>query len=272
MKQIFDSIERFLIGKIRLQPFYESLHRISIRGMNYMQSQEIHLTGEIGAMQFAKKRRGESEVVLFDIGANKGQFATEIVKVFKNNYILHSFEPSSKVFYELKEKFSEDPKVKTHQFGFGQEKGDIKLFNTGDLIGTIYPLGTSSKKFEIIKVTTLDEFCQNNNIPEIFYLKIDVEGAELDVLKGGKNLLKKNKIHFLQFEFGPNHMEARVYLKDFFSILENYNIFRIVKDGLRPIKKYNEILEIPICGNFFAENKALAKQHKNRSIRTTSLQ
>ena len=45
--------EKSIYGRIKLQPFFESLHRISIRGMNYMQSQAIGQTGEIGAMTYA---------------------------------------------------------------------------------------------------------------------------------------------------------------------------------------------------------------------------
>lgn len=258
MKYLVNKIEKFLIGKIALQPFYESLHRISIRGMNYMQSQDIHETGEIGAMRFAHSKKPNGTVVIFDVGANKGQFASEVTKVFKEDFKLYSFEPSSKIYNVLEEKFKNKGNVETYQFGFGRKKREINLFDTGDLIGSIYPLDSSSKEFESIVLLTVDEFCYEKNISEIFYLKIDVEGAELDVLKGAKALVESDKVHFVQFEFGPNHMKANVYLKDFFEVLKNYNIYRIVKDGLRPIKEYNELLEIPICGNFFAENKKIA--------------
>lgn len=85
MKYLVNKIEKFLIGKITLQPFYENLHRISIWGMNYMQSQDIHETGEIGAMRFAHSKKPNGTVVMFDVGANKGQFVSEITKIFKKN-------------------------------------------------------------------------------------------------------------------------------------------------------------------------------------------
>ena len=107
MKKFLERIERSLIGKIQLQPFYESLHRISIRGMNYMQSQAIHRTGEIGAMKYVKDKRGKEHVTLFDIGANTGQFTYEMAKIFEKNFTLHTFEPSKKAYDELIKKKSE---------------------------------------------------------------------------------------------------------------------------------------------------------------------
>jgi hypothetical protein len=88
----------------------------------------------------------------------------------------------------------------------------------------------------------------------IYFLKIDVEGAEMDVLAGANQLIKNKKIKFLQFEYGPNCIISKVFLKDFFLLLENYTIYRILKNGLRPLV-YNEILEIPLTSNYVAELK-----------------
>jgi FkbM family methyltransferase len=256
MKKFLDRIERTLIGKIRLQPFYESLHRISIRGMNYMQSQEIHMTGEIGAMTYAKEKRGSEQLILFDVGANTGQFARTMAKIFEQNFTLHSFEPSKRAYNELVKKTgNDDGHLIFHNVGFSDQEKQVSLFNSGSLFGTVYPLENVDKEHEEIDLITLDKFCREHAIKEIFYLKIDVEGAELDVLKGGQNMIESNKIRFIQFEFGPNNLEAKVSMKDFFKILKNYHIYRIVKNGLRRIEAYNEIIEIPLTSNFFAERK-----------------
>ncbi|MBC6435558.1 FkbM family methyltransferase [Nostoc sp. HG1] len=56
---------------------------------------------------------------------------------------------------------------------------------------------------EIVEAITLDSFCKNNNI-----LKIDVEGAESDVLQGAINLLKNKAIYFIQFEISQKMLEG----------------------------------------------------------------
>ncbi len=57
---------------------------------------------------------------------------------------------------------------------------------------------------EEIEVITLDTFCELENIQEIDFLKIDVQGAGLDVLKGGENLLHKSVFAIqVEVEFSP---------------------------------------------------------------------
>jgi len=54
-----------------------------------------------------------------------------------------------------------------------------------------------------VKAITLDEFCKLHNIKTIDFLKIDVEGAEIDVLKGAKSLIHKKLIKCIAFEISP---------------------------------------------------------------------
>ena len=247
-------IEKHSIGKIWLQPFYESLHRISLRGMNYMQSQSIQYSGETFAMKYANSKRS-SEVVLFDVGANIGDYSESLCKEFKLDFKLYAFEPSKKLYCLLQNNFRENPRVSVKGIGFSDTDKTLTLYNSGDLYGTVYPICRDTGASETIELETVDGFCEANGILKIFYLKIDVEGAEIDVLKGAKNLINSGSIQFIQFEFGPNSLEARICMKDFFEILQNYRIYRILKDGLRPIDKYHEILEIPLTSNFLAEMK-----------------
>jgi hypothetical protein len=51
-----------------------------------------------------------------------------------------------------------------------------------------------------IKLITVDHFIEQNELLEIFLLKIDVEGSELDVLKGSFNSLICGKIKYIQLE------------------------------------------------------------------------
>ena len=65
-----------------------------------------------------------------------------------------------------------------------------------------------------------------------------------------------NKINFIQFEFGGCNISSRTFFKDFYEILSPYfKINRILKDGLYPIKSYNEILECYLQQNYLATKK-----------------
>lgn len=77
--------------------------------------------------------------------------------------------------------------------------------DTNSLLTSIKLGATSDKSCETldtidIPLTTVDEFCKENNIHEIDILKIDVQGAELKVLEGSKNMLANKKIKLIYTE------------------------------------------------------------------------
>lgn len=75
----------------------------------------------------------------------------------------------------------------------------------------------------------------------------------LKVLKGAKDLIGKNSIDFIQFEFGGANIDSRTYFQDFYYLLTPYyKIYRILKDGLIAIDAYKEIYEIFLTTNFLA--------------------
>ena len=63
-----------------------------------------------------------------------------------------------------------------------------------------------SEDYEDIKVTTIDSFCENNNIGSIDVLKTDVEGLDYHVLLGAKNLIQEKKIKYIFAEVGFRHL------------------------------------------------------------------
>lgn len=89
-------------------------------------------------------------------------------------------------------------------------------------------------------------------------MKLDVEGHELAVLKGGKQMLDDGKIHVIQFEFGGCNIDSRTYFQDFFYLLSpGFRIYRIVKDGLFPIEEYSEDLEVFKTTNYLCISKKI---------------
>jgi hypothetical protein len=60
------------------------------------------------------------------------------------------------------------------------------------------------EEIEYVNVSTLDKFVDENEIKKINYLKIDVEGYELNVLKGGINTLNKILPEIIQLELNPD--------------------------------------------------------------------
>ena len=100
---------------------------------------------------------------------------------------------------------------------------------------------------------SLDNFCAQHDINFIDFLKLDVEGNELKVLQGAEKMVTGKKIKYIQFEFGGTDIDARIYFKDFYTLLSpNYKLYRILKNGIRSINKYKETEEIFTTTNFLA--------------------
>lgn len=59
-----------------------------------------------------------------------------------------------------------------------------------------------------VEALTLDAFCTQQEIGRIEYLKLDVEGAELDALKGAEGLLRRQAVDWIQFEISKKMLEG----------------------------------------------------------------
>jgi FkbM family methyltransferase len=230
-------------------------------GWNFRNSGEINVINKI--YDYYSKTENQ-EVVIFDVGSNNGLWSIEVVKKFGNNLKLHIFEPQQKCYCVLIDKF--DKTVRINRLALGVEEGSMTLFSnhSGSEIASLYEQdvykGTNkSMQFkETINVTTIDKYCYEEKIHKINFLKLDVEGNELDVLKGSQLILTSSGIDFLQFEFGVPNLYSRTFLKDFFEILDNkYVIFRIANKRLYRLDKYSPELEIFQTTNYLCVNKGV---------------
>ncbi len=263
LKRFLIGVENRMIGKMRWQRMFEMLHRIGLRGMNFYRGHTVETSGEVWAMRYVLeklKATGVQRPMVFDVGANTGQYLDVLLENFGPDVDCHTFEPAQATFLPLAEHFKEKTNIHAVQLGLGKENGRIELYSNhdGSTIASLYPIynldqQTTLVHKETIHIRTIDSYCAENSVPRIDFLKIDVEGAELDVLLGAETMLREGRIHFVQFEFGPNNITSKTYIKDFFRVLKGFSIYRIVQDGLRPMPVYNEEMEIPLVSNFLAE-------------------
>ncbi len=261
------------VGRRILQPLFERLHRISLRGMNYGVGGITTRSGEERVVKFVKEKlnaRYPNEKVIFDVGANIGQYASILAKTFSQNDKIYCFEPSKKSFNLLKTNLSQYPNIHLSQLGLGSRAENRTLFYdmAGSAWASVYQRKAShfspDLKFEEdISITTIDSFCQEHGIKKIHFLKIDVEGFELEVLKGAATNL--SNIDFIQFEFSFANYNSGTFLFDFYDLLHKFNLYRIVQNGIRKID-YDARFEIFMTTNYLAANKNLVGSPVTKSV------
>jgi len=255
------------LGKFFLQDFYEQLQLLGMKGRNFGMGSMLELSGEQSAIITVANRlkaQGLSKPVVFDVGANIGEYSLFVDKIFSRyfkDFHIFSFEPAVSIYSELKKKTSSVKHIQPINAGLSNSSQSRTLFINKQFNATssLYKENLSNFDLKIdvqeqVTLFTLDLFCEQNNISKINFLKIDTEGHELLVLGGAKKMLASGKISFIQFEMGRTSINARVFFKDFFELLTpQYQLYRILKNGLQPINIYKETDEVFLTTNYLAE-------------------
>ena len=246
-----------ILGNSLLQPVYKAFFKLGVKGMNYDRGQVLENSGEGYVLKYvASKLSGP--LTIFDVGANKGQYASMVLKNVKLPFQLYSFEPQKSAFADLKN-ITAATHFKPFNMGMGSEKKQETLYNQieGSVFASVVKtshdhVAEDRVKKETIDLSTIDTFCEEHAVKTIDLLKIDVEGYEIEVLKGAKKMIAEGNIPFIQFEFGVASIEARIFMKDFFKILTGYTIHRVLPNSLVKLENYSEYLELFLTTNYLA--------------------
>lgn len=104
---------------------------------------------------------------------------------------------------------------------------------------------------------TLDRYCETADIAYIDFMKVDVEGHELEVFKGAMTLLRQKRIGMIQFEYGGCNIDARTLLKDFIEFFEalDYDLYKVFATELRRVPRYDQRLENFQYQNWVAKSR-----------------
>lgn len=173
--------------------------------------------------------------IVFDVGANVGKSARRYLKVFPESRIF-CFEPVEPTFRKLQRNSHGKPRIQQFQIALGSCKGMAQMVAHEQSEWSHLVTGADAESVDgatgliNVVVDTVDGFCRDQAIERIGFLKIDTEGADLDVLKGADAMLSNQKIDVVQVEAGMNRGNQRhvpiELLKDFLEC-KRYVLFGI---------------------------------------------
>jgi FkbM family methyltransferase len=226
-------------GKNRGEVYFDVLHAVGV--LNY---ENYTVSGE---RRFLKRflERYPTAVVI-DVGANAGQYS-ELVRELAPEAVIHAFEPHPVSFAALAQ-LAAKIGVAAHPLALGETHSTIEIFDYADEAGSQH----ASVYREVIegvhrrpacswtiRCETLDSIADEWSLTGIGLLKIDTEGHELAVLKGSRRLLEAGAIDVIQFEFNEMNVISRVFMRDFFALLPNYRIYRLLSEGAIAFETYD---------------------------------
>ena len=215
-----------------------------------------------GELRFMRRVLPRCQTV-FDVGANVGDW-TALALSISSGLAVHCFEPSRFTYHKLLER-GFPPTVICNNFGLSSFVKETKLhvFETGSPLNSLYPragldnLGIKSQiKEEVIQLSTVDRYCRERSLSQIDFLKLDVEGHELEVFKGMTESLSQGRVQIIQFEYGGCNIDAGVLLKDIWQFFEGfeYAFYKIYPQGIKPAAHYSQSFE-----NFQYQNWAVIR-------------
>ena len=236
----------YIFGRAIFYKFNKFIAYLGLRGMGLINYENLHTSGEFKLIDNYILNNKEKKII-FDVGANSASWSTYIYEKGPNNEF-HLFEPSLILVEEIKRL---NKNFIVSQCAVGEAVGTITMHDYQDsnssshasaVSGVIETLHKKASKSYNVPMTTLDQYCIDAGIHSIDFLKIDVEGFELDVLKGAKAILSKKKIQCIQFEFNEMMALRGHHFLDFWDMLSNdYLIYRVLSSGLLPISKYQPL-------------------------------
>lgn len=134
--------------------------------------------------------------VVFDVGANVGDVAMHAAKRVGDRGKIYAFEPDQTNIGRITKNLEQNSfdNIVLNKVGLGDEEGSFSLYsvepgNRG--MNRILPSEDGVSESSYIQVTTMDRYVEEHKIDSINLIKIDVEGYEFKVLKGGISTLKR---------------------------------------------------------------------------------
>ena len=147
---------------------------------------------------------------VIDIGANIGEFTSIFNELFPSS-VIYAFEPIPECFSKLSKRVGKFKNIKIYNVGLGSQNGELKLNKSShdpassfrdmaDLHKKNYPHSSNSVELNV-PIVRLDDFLESTSLDNNIFIKIDVQGFEDEVIKGGIKTFDRAKVIIIESSF-----------------------------------------------------------------------
>jgi len=262
---IYQNIKKLLGGKGLTK--YSSIKKIKEYSLTHLQTDCAEIFGNklflgkkglaMSISHYGKYEETEAKImeqkiskgeIVVDVGANIGIHTLNMAKIVGKTGKVFAFEPEVTNFEILKKniKLNNYTNIFVENKAVGEKNGIVTLYRSNHPgMHKIENKPLHSKDELNVNIISLDNFFNENHMQnKIDFVKIDVEGFELNVLKGMKNILKHNKNIKILFEFMPEKLQGNdlEYDSKYGELLNFLELFDLKKFCID--EKNNELIQI----------------------------
>ncbi len=210
--------------KFRGNPFIDSIENIcdlfhrKINNVNF----DLNSNGELRVLQILSKYDFK---IFFDVGANKGDWSKLVLSIFPEKATtIYTFEVVPQTFNSLTQYANNHENIVAVNKGLSNKEETISI-NLGKNSVTATACKINGMKFhadyydKVVRCQTIKakDYMILNQINNVDFVKIDVEGMDLKVIKGFEEQLRNIKV--IQFEYGIFNISSHDLLIDFYNYL-----------------------------------------------------
>jgi len=192
--------------------------------------------------------------IIFDVGANVGIMSLQFAKSIPRGKV-YAFEPTHYAYKKLKKNLSLNTEISNivtiQSFVSRQSTRDhqIKAYSSWKVDGkktdNTHPVhGGTAMSADNVPAISLDDFCINENISRLDFIKIDTDGHEIEVLTGAEVCIGKFKPKII-FEVGLYIMNERgISFSDYWKFFNSlkYELFNSANKKRIDMLNYNKVI------------------------------
>lgn len=204
---------------------------------------------------------GSRPYVVFDVGANIGDYSRLVIEEARQlgcRVEIHAFEPSPLAAEKLRGLFARETSVRVVVAALSDWTGEAALHagDSGSGHASLVQRGKpgSAVGGEVkVKVQRLDDYMAQNGVGRIDFLKLDVEGSELAVLRSLGARLSPQFVDTIQLEYGGTTRDAHVTLRDLedYVVTRDYAFAKLFPSALE-VRVYREWMDNYAYANYVA--------------------
>ena len=154
---------------------------------------------------------------ILEIGCHDGSNTLWFLEIF-NSPRIFCFEPDPRAAIRFKQNIGNRPEISFFEYAISNKNGETTFYMSSGQESDIMPEGWDCSgsirkpknhlivhpwcKFErniIVQTKTLDIWCREQGVDRIDFIWMDVQGAEIDVIRGGRNALKNTRYLYTEY-------------------------------------------------------------------------